>query len=190
MSSASPSHLTYLYLPQLDSKAHELGPDSPEVRRLLMRLDGMLGRLAEDVSGHVRMVISADHGLAVVPPERRLILAQTDSLGGYLHCPPSGEATVPIFHVKEGQERGFAAEFRSRYGEHFALVSQDEIVELGLLGPDPLSATACRRFGTFMGIGNRPTKLLIRPFIGQHPDYVGVHGGFTPREMQIPLIVK
>jgi len=155
-----------------------------------MRLDGMLRRLAKDVPGHVRMVISADHGMAVVPPERRLILDQTDSLGGYLRCPPSGEATVPIFHVKEGQERAFAAEFRSRYGEHFALVTQDEIVELGLLGPDPLSATARRRFGTFMGIGDRPTKLLIRPFIGQHPDYVGVHGGFTPREMQIPLIVK
>ena len=52
---------------------------------------------------------------------------------------------------------------------------------------EPLSVTR-RRLGTFMGIAPVATKLFVEPTDG-NVAHAGIHGGLTPQEMGIPLIL-
>ncbi len=188
LSAEKPSY-TYLYLPDLDAALHKKGKGDQRVHQLLVDLDAILGGLAKTLSGRARIVISADHGQVDVPAEQRFILPADDPLRSQLHCQPTGEPSVPIFHVLPGREEHFAAEFNERFGEYFALVTPAEIEQLRLLGPEALSPIMKRRLGAFVGIAPKPAKFYIHPCFDCAPENVGVHGGLTAEEMYVPLIL-
>ncbi len=71
-----------------------------------------------------------------------------------------------------------------------AVLSLDEAEEMRLFGPEPLSDQARRRFGDYIGVTPEPLS------VGYHQseeDFglrnVGIHGGMSPDEVRIPLIV-
>ncbi|KPL00080.1 MAG: hypothetical protein AMK75_05920, partial [Planctomycetes bacterium SM23_65] len=179
---------TYLYLPQLDEMVHRKGTGDVDVHQLLFSLDGQFSKLARVLGGRARLVITSDHGLADVTEDRRFVLPEDDPLRAHLVCRPTGEPSVPIFHVHEGHEEVFRGEFAERFGEFYALLTPHELAGLALLGPDPLSSAMTRRLGTFVGIAPDPTVLAIAPCRGA-AKHIGIHGGLTPAEMRIPLIL-
>jgi hypothetical protein len=185
---ARPS-LIYLYLPQYDGICHKQGVDHQQTRELLTKLDVMLDRFATSLAGKARVVITADHGLLDTAPDHRFILTGRDPLRRHLQCDPSGERTVPIFHVHPGREDDFLGEFEARFGDHFALLTPAEVEHLRLMGPDALSPQMKERLGTFVGIA--PYSVQLYASHSRHPEtpLIGVHGGLSPAEMHIPLIL-
>ena len=181
--------LTYLYMPDLDSFAHEKGAEHPGVLRVLRRLDEAVAQLRDALPPSARMVVSADHGLVDVPPERRFVLELDDPVLKTLACPPTCEPTTPVFHVRPGCEEPFQAEFERRWGEWFALISPDEAEHLRLFGPGPLAEETRRRLGTYLAVGQVPSALYSRNPDGTVKTQVGVHAGASPDEMHVPLIV-
>jgi len=186
LSARRPS-FTYLYLPQLDALCHARGIDHPLVPALLASLDQQFSALAADLAGRARLVISSDHGQVNVSDNRRIVLPENDPLCRHVVCPPTGEPTVPIFHVRDGHEASFASEFTQLFGDLFVLLTPDEVEQLRLLGPENLSPTMKCRLGTFVGIALQPAKFYIRPCDGSEAN-IGVHGGLSPDEMSVPLI--
>jgi len=186
--SAGGPTLTYLYLPQLDTLSHKKGPDAPEVRLSIPALDCLLSDLAGALAGKARLVVTADHGQVAAPRSRWFFVPPTNGLAERLRCRPSGEPSVPFFHVVDGQADAFADAFRTRFGEHFALLTPDEVERLGLLGPPPLSEAIRGRLGTFVGIAPQPAKFLVLP-ADPGAGNLGVHGGLTHDEMFVPLIL-
>ncbi len=186
--SAGPTY-TYLYLPHLDSLLHRSGPEHTEVRRLIVDLDRECARLREHLPTGVRMVVSADHGHAALPPEQEFVLEDGDLLLDLLQCPPSCEPTVPTFHVIPGKSPQFADAFHERYGDMFALLSTEQVDQLQLFGPEPISATARARAGDFLAIAPKPTVLHYLPTGSKRGKQRSVHAGLTPQEMLIPLVV-
>ena len=180
---------TYLYLPHVDSLCHDHGAAHEKVKQFLFILDDALGEMASNMPKAVRTIITADHGLVDIPGERRVILSDTDPLRSALRCLPTGEAAVPIFHVRAGHEKGFKDAFRSRFGEMFALLTPDEVETLRLLGPGPLSPVTKKRLGTFVGIAPQPAVFLVRPPGAEPSKMKGYHGGLSRQEMEIPLII-
>ncbi len=187
-SSPSPS-FTYVYLPQLDSLAHAKGKEHSSVLDFLADIDRSIRRLARRIEGRARLLVTADHGLATVPNGRVIILPPADPLCQLLRCPPSGEATVPIFHVRADRQEAFIDAFRRRYGSFAALLTPDSVERLHLLGPDTLGPAMRRRLGSFVAIEKTTTKFLVCPYEGTHPHNPGVHGGLSRGEVQIPLIL-
>ncbi|KPL03146.1 MAG: hypothetical protein AMK75_01800, partial [Planctomycetes bacterium SM23_65] len=98
---------TYLYLPELDEMVHRKGTGAVDVHQLLFSLDGQFSKLARVLRGRARLVITSDHGLADVTEDRRFVLPEDDPLRAHLVCRPTGEPSVPIFHVHEGHEEVF-----------------------------------------------------------------------------------
>jgi predicted AlkP superfamily pyrophosphatase or phosphodiesterase len=73
-----PSFLT-LYFEELDTAAHNRGPDSDAARNAARRLDGYLGRLVRGLERRrlletVNIVLTSDHGLAETSMDRVVVL--------------------------------------------------------------------------------------------------------------------
>lgn len=178
---------THLYLNQLDALCHERGVRDPAVATLYDVIDRELARLHAGLDGSARLVISSDHGH--VDRAQARFVTHDDPLMNLLRCPPSGEPRVPVFHVQPGQHAAFHAAFLQRHGDFWALLAITELEELGLLGPGPLSERALAGFGDFVAIGPGANTLhYTHPGHPSHP-HAGVHGGMTPDELEVPLIL-
>ncbi|MBW8809174.1 MAG: alkaline phosphatase family protein, partial [Lysobacter sp.] len=70
-------HMATLYFDALDHEGHEHGPNSPEAREAMVRIDAAIGRLldglaARDQLEHVNLIVVSDHGMAEVVPGHRI----------------------------------------------------------------------------------------------------------------------
>ncbi len=66
--------LAALYMEDVDEEGHNHGPDSPQVREALRRVDAAVGALLDTLRAHgqlerTNIVIVSDHGMATVAPE-------------------------------------------------------------------------------------------------------------------------
>jgi hypothetical protein len=182
---------THLYLPDVDAKCHHVGVNHPDVVSLVMQLDAEMARLSAALKGRARIVITADHGLIDVPREKQTLLQSDDPLLQLLAVPPSGDARMPVFHVKAGRHEQFVDAFNRRFGDGIILLDIDSADRLRLFCPPaPLADHAKRRFGDFVGIAHKPATLAFHPPgkpIGHL--YLALHAGLSPQEMQVPLMV-
>lgn len=70
-------HVATLYFDALDHEGHDHGPNSPEAREAMVRIDAAIGRLldglaARDQLEHVNLIVVSDHGMAEVVPGHRI----------------------------------------------------------------------------------------------------------------------
>jgi hypothetical protein len=183
---------THWYMPDIDSICHHKGVEHPDVIPLVMGIDAELDRLAERLEGRVRIIVSADHGLIDVPRDNQVLLRDGDPILDWLAVPPTGDARMPIFHLREGRDpQQFAAMFRERFGDRMILISTDEAERLELFGPGSMSPVARQRFGHFIALPYRPATLAYHPAnkpVGEL--FIAVHAGLSPQEMWVPLCVE
>ena len=187
--SASGPSFTYLYLPQVDTLSHHEGPEHEAVLEQVLVLEQALAELVAALTGLARIVISADHGQAQVSEADRFVLLDHDPILRHLKCAPSGETNVPIFHVLPNCEEAFAAEFSARFGGHFILLSLGHVERLRLLGPGELSPIMKERMGHFVAIAQKPACICVGSPDESGSDNNGIHGGLSPAEMLVPLII-
>jgi hypothetical protein len=181
---------TYLYLHDIDTLCHHVGVEHDAVAPLVVGIDVELQRLADSLRGLARVVVTADHGLIDVERPNQTLLEASDPLIELLQVPPSGDARMPIFHVREGRHSAFQGQFNERFGDRMTLIGVDEAEKLHLFGPGLLSPTARGRFGDFIGVAYQPATISYHPPgkpVGNL--YVAVHAGLSPEEMLVPLAV-
>jgi predicted AlkP superfamily pyrophosphatase or phosphodiesterase len=179
---------TYFYIPYVDAAQHDYGPDASIVRRVFTRTRARLQLLREALSGRARIIVTADHGQIGIEERHRHIFDRDEPLMAMLRHPPTCEPRASAFHVREGQRERFAAAFRERLGELFALLTVDEVSALRLMGPGPLSAETHRRLGDFMAIPRGLDVILYEPSETLRA-MRGFHGGMTRAEMRVPLVL-
>jgi hypothetical protein len=194
VTSARAPTYTHLYLPDVDTLCHHIGAGNPDVLPLVVQIDEELSRLADALAdvgkGGARVVISADHGLIDVPPSEQVMLRDGDPLLEMLRVPPTGDARMPIFHVKPDRPQPFAAAFGERFGDRMVLLTTDQADSMRLFGSGPMTGVARRRFGDFIAFPFRPAALAYAPVTANsNAPYIGLHGGLSPEEMRIPLIL-
>ena len=178
---------TYIYWPQFDSACHSFGCESDETASVFNRLDTLAERLANGLTSRGRLIVTADHGLLDIKENARHILREGDPILDCLSAPPSGEPRNPVFHLREGCRERFPALFEERFSDDFELVPTERLEPL--LGGS-LSSTAKQRFGDFVGVALAPAVLHYRAHgATAKPEFIGYHGGLTPQEMRVPLII-
>ncbi|HLL91152.1 MAG TPA: alkaline phosphatase family protein [Tepidisphaeraceae bacterium] len=181
---------THLYLHDVDTRCHHVGTDHESVIALVLSIDRELARLHEATAGRATVVVTADHGLIDVPEDQQVLLRAGDPLLEVLAVPPTGDARMPVFHVRDGRHEAFADQFRQRFGDRMALVETAEAEREGFFGPGSISAMVRGRFGDYVAFPFRPATLAYHP-----PDkalgklYLAVHAGLSPVEMRIPMCV-
>jgi predicted AlkP superfamily pyrophosphatase or phosphodiesterase len=180
----------HLYLHDVDTLCHHVGVNHDSVVPLVLGIDSELERLAEALAGRARIVVSADHGLIDVPKPDQALLFEGDEMLQMLVAPPTGDARMPIFHLREGRRQAFVELFQQRYGDRMVLLEIEQAERMELFGPGPMSPAARRRFGDFIAFPHRPATLAYHP-PGKPPGelYLAVHGGLSPQEMEVPLCI-
>jgi hypothetical protein len=181
---------TYLYLDEIDTLCHHVGVEHEAVDARVVGICAELSKLAETLQGRARIVITADHGLIDVPAPEQTLLRAGDPFLDMMLVPPSGDARMPIFHLRPGKRNQFVDVFHQRFGDKMILLDTDQADEMRLFGPEGMSSPIRRRFGDFIAIPFKPATLAYLPPEKQ-PGHVffAVHAGLSPDEMHVPLCV-
>ena len=182
---------TYVYWPKVDSAAHEHGAAHPKVGEAVQELDLQMKRLAVEMPPGGRVVVTADHGLLDAGDDETHWIKPGDDLDQCLSREPSGDAREVYFAVRNGQMTRFRDRFTRRFEGRFLLLTTEEVEDLHLFGPSPLSAISRQRLGHFVALSLG--RDVIRYRWSNAPEatkkYRSQHSGLTPAEMRVPLAV-
>ncbi|MGQ9490916.1 MAG: alkaline phosphatase family protein [Anaerolineae bacterium] len=198
---AGPAYFIF-YFDRLDGIAHEYGPNSPQLeaefdafltvleRQFLARLGGR---------GDVLVLMLADHGEVETDPATTIYLNTDPAFAGierYLMRNRKGELLVAagsprdfFLYVRDELLDEAQAFLAQRLAGRADVVRTADLVAAGFFGVEPPSPAFLARVG----------NLVILPYRGEavwwyekdrfEQRFYGHHGGLTPEEMAIPLLL-
>lgn len=198
---AGPDYFVF-YFDRLDTIAHEYGPNSPQVdaefdafltvleRQLLARLGGR---------GDVLVLLLADHGEVETDPATTIYLNTDPAFAGierYLKRNRKGELLVAagaprdfFLYVHDEMLDEAQAFLAGRLAGRADVARTADLIAAGFFGAVPPSPAFLARVG----------NLVILPYRGEavwwyekdrfEQRFYGHHGGLTPEEMAIPLLL-
>lgn len=181
------TELVYGYHSALDTAAHVHGIDSPQWRAAAAAVDQLITRLAESLPAGAALIVTADHGGFDVPAEGRFDVGTDPRLSDGVRV-LAGEPRVRYVHVREGALPDVLAAWREVLGEAAHVMTRDEAVATGWFGP--VHPAHLPRIGDIVAVCREHAVVMAT---GYEPDavhaLVGFHGGLTPEETAIPLLV-
>jgi hypothetical protein len=180
----------YAYWAELDRLAHEHGIGSPSVARHLVELDGAIARLAARLRGtDTTLLVTADHGFIDARPEQRVELASHPELARLLALPLCGESRAAYLYIENTRRGALRSYVSTQIGALAELFDADQLIESGYFGLGPAHPALRGRIGNCVLIMQQAA--VIKDWLPGEQRYVhvGVHGGLSPQEMHVPLIV-
>jgi hypothetical protein len=177
----------YAYWAGVDTVAHWYGPRGPEHAAEAALLDRDLeGALGDRDRGDTLVILTADHGHASIDPARLIDLEADTELRALLRNPIAGEPRLVFLHTDRAPE--VKAYLEQTYPGTFFLIDRDEAIDAGLFGRgDP--ELARRRIGEVLALISDDRAASVVRVDGQVVLHRGAHGGMTPDEMQIPVLL-
>ncbi|MEA2661196.1 MAG: hypothetical protein QOH08_768 [Chloroflexota bacterium] len=177
----------YAYWAGVDTAAHWYGPRGPEHAAEAALLDRDLERgLGGRRAGDTLVILTADHGHASVDPSRLVDLEGDAELRALLRNPIAGEPRLVFLHTDRPAD--VKAYLEHAYPGTFFLIDREEAIDAGLFGRGDPSLVR-RRVGEVIAmIGDDRGASVVR-VDGQAVLHRGSHGGMTPDEMRIPVLL-
>jgi predicted AlkP superfamily pyrophosphatase or phosphodiesterase len=129
--------LAIVYFSDVDSAGHRHGPDSPELREAVLRLDAITGELVRRVralNSAVHIVIASDHGMSAV--DRLIDFTRDADLSG---CRAANEAPMTMLYCDDpervrrellAQPRPYTVERPSELPPHLGFAAHPRIGDL------------------------------------------------------------
>ncbi len=200
----SPKYIVF-YFDAIDTLSHIYGPSSPHVAAEIDTLLRTLERFfphdtLRQSNGNSLLLLTADHGQVDIDPQQTIYLNRTPRLNRISNdirrnrqgalIVPSGSPRNMFLHIKPAQVAAAQAYLADGLQGRAAVYQVADLVEQGIFGPLPPSERFWARIG----------NLVIAPFgsetvwwyekdrseITMH----GLHGGLSPQEMDIPLLLR
>ncbi|MGE5320472.1 MAG: alkaline phosphatase family protein [Hyphomicrobiaceae bacterium] len=185
----APSYV-HAYWPQLDSLAHEYGIHSEQVATSFAALDAAFEALLAVASrSGSRVIVTADHGFIDSPPEQTIDLDDHPALRDTLVLPLCGEPRMAYAYVRAGREAQFEDYVRTRLAARVQLFASGDILQQGWLGQGIAHPALQDRIGDYVLVPRG--QAILRDWLKgeERHTHVGVHGGLSRAEMQVPLVV-
>jgi hypothetical protein len=187
----------FVYLPDVDSAMHHLGPDHPEVDLLI---DETLSALSQSLVRGIYpeetlVLLTSDHGMAAIDPARTLyvntlwpeIVDHIPIGGDGRPLAPAGSSRDLFLHTRPSTHGQVRDNLRTLLDGTAEVHDVCELIDQGIFGPS-VGPRLRERIG----------DLVVLPYDGEAvywsdpprftQPYHGQHGGLTPAEMEIPLI--
>ena len=176
-------HFVYAYLNEPDHHLHREGCGSEAVRQWLSRADEAMEKL-ENTCPDTLFLLTADHGFTDV---EGLCLEDFPELEDTLLRKPSIEPRAMNLFLKPGRQAEFLRLWREILGEGYVLYSREEVLTRQLFGPGPNHPMLESMLGDYLAVA------VTRRTLFPNPSYLksmkATHGGLTPEELTVPLII-
>ena len=175
--------LVYAYYPGVDSVAHEFGLHDEFFRAELVATDRLLGDVLDALPRHVTVIVTADHGQVHMGTSGWVGLEalhpMVDTYGG--------DGRFRYLYARRGAFPDLLAAAREEVGHQAWVMSRDELLEGGWLGPGPVRSAVRRRIGDVVLAAREPVG-FIDPNFPRETGLIAGHGSLTPDEMLVPLL--
>lgn len=178
----------FMYWSTLDSIAHMYGAYTDAyANELAMLLTTLRNEFLTRIGDDTALVICADHGHIDRRDNEATNFAWMPELLDLFRVPPSGEGRQTQLFIKPG-EIDRARAILEQLG-HVLIMTQEEFLATGLLGNPPLCDGIIERLGDLVvfPFGTRRTLFPYEP--RPHTAMTGRHGGLSPDEMVVPLLL-
>ncbi|GAA4433197.1 alkaline phosphatase family protein [Georgenia halophila] len=173
----------YLYWGEVDHLGHKHGWGSWQWGEEVNATDGELAGLARRLPAGTLLLITADHGMLDVAD--RIDVATVPALSQDVTL-VAGEGRAAHVYTADGTAPAVAARWREVLGERAWVAQRHEVVESGLFGAVTDRADAA---GDVMAVmAGRDVVVDSRTQPPGMVELIGVHGGLTDDEMDVPLI--
>jgi hypothetical protein len=179
--------LSYGYHPALDSTGHVYGVDSPQWQVAATEVDALIGRIVAGLPADAALLVTADHGQVDIPADRRYDLDTDPRLGAGVRL-VAGEPRVRYLDTEPGATADVIDAWREVLGDHAWVASRQEAIDTGWYGPVP-PEHASRLGDVVVVCFDRYAVLATKREKSSIAKLVAFHGGNTPVETAIPLIV-
>lgn len=175
----------------VDGISHKYGPAAEtwpaEIRNLAFSLEReFLRPLPPADREGTLLLITADHGQVLAPPEQAVLVTEHPHLWRALALPPSGESRAAYLHVRDGQAKMVRAYLEEQLAGRFVVLDSDAALEAGLLGKGEVAPETPSRIGDLIALARGGTNLN---WGYKKPKLRGRHGGLTSEEMLVPLLM-
>jgi len=179
----------YAYWPRLDSLCHIHGSHSHLAVAHLVGLERAIVAAADALRGsNSLLLITADHGFTDAPREARLCLEAYPQLQECLTIPLTGEPRVAYCHVRAGWDARFEQRFDEAFHGGAELYRSQALIDAGWFGPGPVHPRLSERVGDYAVVCGPGRVLIDQLATGPEFEQLGVHGGISEEELQVPLL--
>lgn len=178
----------FLYWSTLDTLAHNYGAGSEAYAgELAMLLTTIHDQLLPHLDHETALLITADHGHIDGNDADALNLMDLPDVVAALRAPPAGEGRAMHLFIHPGQIQTV----RQRLLEigRLTILTKEEFLALCLLGNPPLHAGLEARIGDLLVLPHEASRVLYEYQPRPHTTMMGRHGGLSPEEMIVPLLV-
>ena len=176
-------YLGYFYFDSPDREMHQYGIDNWRIHLYVRRINNMLRRLCKK-NPHTVFMTFADHGHINV---KYFDICEHEDLYDLLSRPISFEKRTPTFFIKEGKNKEFEELFTKYYGEHFTLMSKQEVLDSKMFGESEINPKAVEFIGDYLATSNDEYCLFASKETKKTDLFKGHHAGNTQEEMLIDI---
>ena len=191
-----------LYNEKIDAISHEYGPDSPqttaEIQVFLMTMENIFQKALAGNRKKILFLLTADHGQSETDPQTTIYLNRDPRFAGiekFLKTNRQGELLVPggsardfFLYIQAGLVDEAQAFLTARLEGRAEVRKVADLMSEGYFGPR-LSPRFCARAGDLVLLPYRYESVWWYEKNKHEQRYYGHHGGLTPQEMEIPLLM-
>jgi len=184
----------YAYWPAVDTICHFRGPDHPSVgaevvSSLNLLKSELMDHLSVDARRDTVILITGDHGHVKTPPEMAIPVQDHPVLDEMLLMRPAGEPRTAYLYARQGRQEAIIDYLNDNLSHALVAFSAEQALSTGLFGPNPHAPDISRRTGDVVVAMRDGYTLLSRKEAAETDRFLGLHGGLTAAEMEIPWIV-
>lgn len=177
------------YSDKPDALLHKYGCKSEEVKQFILNAEKEIKKMKEDLKDTDTLVIvSADHGHKDI--EKVYNIIELEEIQDCLIMPASLESRAVTFWVKEDKKEKFENFFNTNLKEEFILYKKEEFLNKNLLGFGTKHPKIDDFIGNYIAISIGSSIIKLGTNISKDKKQkMSTHCGFTPDEMEVPLII-
>ncbi|MFP4478588.1 MAG: alkaline phosphatase family protein [Candidatus Izemoplasmatales bacterium] len=176
-------HFVYIYWDQVDSKLHDFGTTSKEVKDEINQVNQAMEHLFKSVDDDTLIIVTSDHGQIDIEP---VPIFDYKEMVDMLEQKPAIEARATAFYVKDQYKEKFPEVFNNLFSDKFVLYNSNDLIDMNLFGkgkPHP-------KFRDYLGDYFSIAIDKYAFHLSDRPAHKATHAGLTKDEMLIPLITN
>jgi predicted AlkP superfamily pyrophosphatase or phosphodiesterase len=197
----TPPSYYFFYFDRIDTTCHNHGPSSQqfedEINRFLTTLEQTFYKAVRGKTGQTLLMMSADHGQVEVDPRKTYYLnrqipgitrhIKTNKRGQLLV--PAGSARDMFLHVKDDCVDTLVLQLQHRLAGRAEVYRTSELLAQNFFGLQPPSQTFLDRISNVVILPYKHETVWWYEEGKFSMHFYGHHGGLTPEEMEVPLLL-